>query len=75
MVKQLSGDNAQAFIDMIDEASIRTLSPSENGQVNSHPNPTLSVSRWIGSKYISAEGICVLYTGFVAVKPCFHGHW
>ena len=34
--EHLSGDDAQIFVDVIDEASIRTLLPLKNGPVESH---------------------------------------
>ena len=36
VVGHLSGDDAQAFVDVIDEASIQMLSPLVGGSVDSH---------------------------------------
>jgi len=36
IVGQLSGSDAQTFIDVIDEASLHTLLPLKNGSVRSH---------------------------------------
>jgi len=70
MVRGLCGDDAQSFIDVIDEVSLHTLSPPRNGSVDSHLNfLTLSVRYWIVSRNRSARGVCALYTGFVVVKP------
>jgi len=69
MVGNLCGDNAQTFINVIDEVRIRTLSLPWDGFINSHSNfCALLVRYWITSNRISAGGACVLYTGFVVAK-------
>lgn len=65
-VRNISGDDAQAFIDMIDEVS----APFRLQKVGFHSNfHTPSVRYWIGSHNQSAESMCGLYTVFVADKP------
>ena len=67
MVRNLSGDDAHNFIDVIDEVRTCTLSPLRNGSVDSHqPFCAPSIRRWIVSSRISAEGACTFYIIFVA---------
>jgi len=69
-VRRLSGDDAQTFIDMVDEAS------PQNGWVDSRSHfYTLSARCWIVSHPRYARGVHMLFTEFVAAKPWFHGHW
>ena len=70
MVRRLSGDDAQTFIDMVDEAS------PQSGWVNSHSHlcaPFVRCSIVLRHRY--ARGVRMLFTGFVVAKPWFHGHW
>jgi len=70
MVRRLSGDDAQTFIDMVDEAS------PQNRWTDSHSHfCNLLVRYWIVSRHRYAGGVRMLFTGFVAAKPWFHGHW
>ena len=73
IVRHLSGGDAQAFIDMIDEVS----SPMSKGQVidfdlNLH---ILSIRHFIASYHRFAQVVCTIYTVFVVPKPCFQDHW
>ena len=73
-VEYLSGDDAQTFIDVIDEASLhlRIVGPVS---VDSQSNVcVLSVRSWKVSHRGHAGGVCARYTRFVAAKPCFHDH-
>ena len=47
VVKQLCGDDAQIFVDLVDEVSLCGLSPIEHKRINSHLNVrALSVRCW-----------------------------
>ena len=69
VVRDLSGDGAQAFIDIIDGVSLCTLLPPKNS-IDFYLNlRTLLARPWIMSRYKSARSVCALYTGFVAARP------
>ena len=71
VVKHLSGDDAQTFIDAVNEVSY-PLSLTKNGSVDPHQNPrALSVRRWIASHNKSTGRACDFCPAFVAVKPYF----
>ena len=75
MVGNLSGDNAQSFIDVIDEVSLHTISRLKDKSADFDLNiPILSIRHWIASNQRSAGGACALFTRFAAAEPCFHGH-
>jgi hypothetical protein len=70
------GDDAQNFIDVIDEVSTCTLSLPGDRSVDSHPNfYALSIRHWIVSNHRSAGGVCTFIQIFVAAWPCFRSHW
>ena len=72
MVKNLSGDDAQTFIDVTDEACFHPPPQS----VGIHSNVyILSVRHWIGFHQRSTRNVCALYTGFVVARLCFHSRW
>ena len=75
-VGHLSGDNAQTFIDAVNEVSYPLLL-AKNGSVDPHQNScTLSVRRCITSHNRSTGGgVCDFCPGFVAAKPCFLNRW
>ena len=74
-VEHLTGNDAQTFIDLIDEVSTYIIS-SGCSLVNSHQSfLALSVRGWVVSNRISAGSVCAPYTGFVAAKPCFQDRW
>ena len=71
----LFGDDAQTFVDVIDEVSIRTFHLSRTGLFVPYLNfCALLVSHWITSRHGSTEDVCILYTGFVVEKPYFRDH-
>ena len=74
-VERLSGNDAQAFIDLIDEVSTCTISPKFL-LVDSHQSfPAPPARGWIASNRISAGNVCVQYIGFVVARPCFRARW
>jgi len=74
-VGQLSGDDAQTFIDIINEVGVCTLLAPKNGQVTPTETPALLVRYWIASHNRSTGGVCALYTGSVVVKSYFQKPW
>jgi len=74
MVGRLQGEDAQTFIDIIDEVSPHNFTPKgqSNFDLNLH---ILSTRRWIASYQRSAGSVYSIYTGFVATKPDFRNHW
>ena len=75
MVGNLSRDDAQNFIDMVDEVGTAHLhlgSGSADSCLNLH---ALSIRYWIVLNPVFAGGACVFYTRFVAAMPCFRDHW
>ena len=72
MVKQLCGDDAQIFVDLVDEVSLYGLSPIEHKRINSLLNPrALSVRCWMILTRSSVGSVHVPCTSFVVAKPCF----
>ena len=72
-VENLSGHDAQAFINIVDRVCPHILLPPKNWlPLNLH---TLSVRSWITSHHGSVGSICAFYTVFVATMPCSHSHW
>ena len=72
MVKQLSGDDVQTFIDVLDEASPCTISYSKERLINFDSGlRILSNRRWIAFRKRSATGVWVIYTGCVAAVHFF----
>ena len=50
MVERLSGDDAQNFIDAVDEVSTYTISPLWDRSIDSHQNfYALPIRHWIAS--------------------------
>ena len=76
MVGQLSGNDAQAFVDAIDVVSCHAISHSR-GELTVFDTGfrILSIRCWITSPQKSAEGAAAIYTLFVAAKPCFRDRW
>jgi hypothetical protein len=75
MVGNLSGDDAQNFIDVIDEVSPYMISCPKDNLIEFGSNVLISSIRHpILSRRRSAGGVYALYTIFAATKPCFHGH-
>ena len=68
----LSGDDAQAFVDKIDEASSVPAFCLESMLINSVGVPLLSC--WIVSRNRYTESVCVICTRFVVAKPWFRDH-
>jgi len=76
MVKDLRGDDAQEFIDVLDEVSLRILSPPRNGYVNSNSNSRpLSVRCWTVFLHRSERSVRTPYAASVATEPWFRDHW
>lgn len=76
IARNLFGDDAQTFVDVIDEVSIHTFSPQQDESVC--PLLTLlcpSVSHWTASRHGFIGGACILYTVSVAARPYFRDHW
>ena len=74
-VEHLSGNDAQAFIDLIDGVSTCIIS-SGCRLVDPHQSfLVLSARDWIVSNRISAGSVCAPHIGFVAAKPCFQDLW
>ena len=74
-VGNLSGDDAQNFIDVIDEVSLYMISCPKDKLIEFGSNVLISSIRHrILSRRRSAGGVYALYTTFAAAKPCFHGH-
>ena len=72
----LSGEDAQAFIDVVDEVRPHTLQPLRD--VSSTPTQNLCIlldRSWITSDSRSAGDACALYTGFVLNRLCSRNHW
>lgn len=75
MVGHLSGDNAQKFIDVIDEVSLAT-SCSKDKLADLSSNLHLFPTRWrMVSHQRSGGSVCAIYTISVATRPCFRNHW
>ena len=71
----LSGDDAQTFIDAVNEVSYPLLF-AKNRSVDPYQNSrALSVRRWIASHNGSKGSVCDFCPGFAAVKPCFLNRW
>ena len=71
-VRQISGDDAQNLIDIIDGVSPRTISSPKNKLVDFDSNfHILSIRCWIASHRRSAGGVCAICTRFTTNKPCF----
>jgi len=76
MVRNLSGNDAQDFIDVVDEVSLRTLPSPNGGWVDSNSNfRPLSFRCWIVFHHRPARSVCPLCTTFVAAKSWFRDHW
>ena len=75
----LSGSDAQAFVDVMDEASVCILLPLKIGR--SIPTETFYLlpvrcwTNWTASHQRSAGCVCALHTGPAAAKACFRGHF
>ena len=75
-VGQLSGDDAQIFVDMIYEASAHKLLRPRDKSIDFDMDiHVLPIRHWIASYRRSAGGVDAIYAEFVATKPCFRGHW
>ena len=75
IARNLFGDDAQTFVDVIDEVSIRTFHLDRTGLFVPYLNfCALPVSHWITSRQGSTGGVCILYTGFVVERPYFRDH-
>ena len=74
MVGHLSGDDAKALIDAVFEVSLPNLTPDRQVDGLDLNLRTFSIRRWIDSHRGSAGGVCTIYTGFAAAKPCFRSH-
>lgn len=72
-VELLSGNDAQAFIDVVDEVSVHTfLIPKYRLPVYSQDNAfCLSFRFWGTSHNIYTGGVSVIRTEFVVANPCF----
>ena len=71
----LCRDDAQAFVNIIDEVSLHTRSPEKNESVFPLPKLLRPVVRhWIVSHHGFVKGACVHCTGFAAAKLCFQDH-
>ena len=76
MVANLAGDDAQAFVDVIDEASPHTISCSMEELIDFGSNLyTPSIRRWIVLNHRSAGCVYPTYTGFAAAMPYFRNRW
>jgi len=75
VVGRLVGDDAQAFVDIVDKVRLPVLPLPKNGWVYSCPNLyALPVRCWIGSKNRSVRNVRARYIRSVATKPYFRGH-
>ena len=74
-VGQLSGDEAQNLIDIINGVSARSISHSRNEFDFDSNLHILSIRCWIVLYRRSAGGVWVTCTGFVINKPCFLDRW
>jgi len=75
MVEDVSGDDAQTLIDVIDQVGLCMISRSKVRSIIFDSNlHILSTRRWITSHRRPAGGVCVIYTGFVATKACYLDH-
>jgi hypothetical protein len=69
-VESLSLDDAQAFIDVIDEAS------SSSTQRTRSLNPSRDFTRcWIASRQRSEGDPCTIYPGAVPARACFQNRF
>ena len=76
MVGQLSGNDAQTFVDAIDLVNRRTISCSRDELTDFDTGlRVLSIRCWITSDQKFAGGAAAIYTLFVAAKPCFQDRW
>jgi len=76
MVRNLCGDDAQTFVDLVDEVRLCSLSPLKHGLVDLQSEfYPLSVRCWIVSHRNFARDVHALYTGFAAAKPYFRNRW
>jgi hypothetical protein len=76
MARHLSGDDAQSFIDMIDEVGPHKISRPKDKSIDLNLDlPILSLRCWIASHRRSAQVACTIYTVFVAAKAYFQDHW
>jgi len=74
--RNLSRDDYQTVIDIMDEVSLCTFPSPRNGQVDSHLNLRLLLVRlWIVFHHRYAGDVCVFYAGFVVTKPCSLQHF
>jgi hypothetical protein len=72
-VKSLSGDDAQAFIDVIDEASPRS---QKNKLIESDSSfCALSIRHWVALIRHCERSVCALYTTPVTTTAYFPDHW
>ena len=72
MVRQLSGDDVQAFVDVLYEASPCVISYSNERLIDFNSGlHILSNRRWIAFRKRSAMDVCVIYTGRVAAMHFF----
>ena len=75
MVRNLFGDDAQSFVNMIDEVSTCTFSPLRDRLGDSRKFfHALPVRRWISLNHKPAIDACTFYMIFVATVPCFRSH-
>jgi len=73
----IRGDDAQAFIDVIDEESPHSSCPIENRTINLYSNLPVSLIRCWTALSIHrqfAGSVCSHCTQFVADEPCFQNH-
>lgn len=71
----LSGNNAQAFVNVVDGASIHTILLLWKSCASKATNSPIPVGRfwkaWTASRQESAGGVYVLHTGFVVATHYF----
>ena len=71
-VGQLTGDDTQNLIDMIDEVNPHTISSSKVKSIDVDSNlRILSIRDWIASHRRSAGDVYATYTASVTVRPYF----
>ena len=74
-VRRISCNNPQALIDVIDEVSPCTISPSKDKVMHLDSNLlVLLVRHWMSLHQRHAGGVCAICTRFVAIKPSFRDH-
>ena len=77
MVRHLSRDDAQIFVDTIDHPKVSLCHSSTSKErvkwISLKLSP-LSNRHWIAWNHRFAGGVYVLYAGFVAAKSCSRDH-